>query len=293
VADASVPVDSLAGPFEGPLEEQVARIGSAIRQTLGRNVLGVYLYGSAVVDGLRPASDVDVFVVARRGTTRGEKRRLFDALTPISDYRLRPAAWHPVEVTVVVQSAVRPWRYPPETDFLYGEWLRGAFEAGNVEPEHRLNPDLAVVMTTVLETGRALIGPPPGELLDPVPDADVASAAVAGIDGLLADLGTDTRNVLLTLARIWSTVATGSIRSKDAAADWAIVRLPEEHRAVLVRARDGYRTSEWEDWDDLREPVRRHAAHVVRQIRSMGTGTRGEGRQGEAGSGGAAPADPG
>lgn len=256
------------------LETQVARIVGAIREVLGANALGAYLYGSAVAGGLRPASDVDIFVVARQPTTGGEKRRLFDALTPISDRRRRPAAWHPVEVTIVVQAAVRPWRYPPEMDFLYGEWLRGAFEAGNVEPEHRLNPDLAVVMTMVRETGRALIGPPSAELVDPVPPGDLSRAAVAGIDGLLADLETDTRNVLLTLARIWSSVATGSIRSKDAAADWAIARLPEEHRAVLVRARDGYRSSEGEDWGDLREPVRRCAEYLVRQVRSVDAAAR-------------------
>jgi predicted nucleotidyltransferase len=260
-----------------PLEEQVAAIVPAVAGVLGPNVVGVYLYGSAVAGGLRPASDVDLFVVARRPTTRDEKRRLFDALTPISDPRVRPVVWHPVEVTVVVQSAVRPWRYPPGMDFLFGEWLRGAFEAGDVEPEHRLNPDLAVVMSMVRETGRALIGPPPTEVLDPVPPGDLARAAVAGIDGLLADLDTDTRNVLLTLARIWSTVATGAIRSKDGAADWVLDRLPAEHRSVLTRARDGYLGLEGEDWDTLREQVQRCAAYIVRQVRGPEAGGVGRG----------------
>ena len=71
-------------------------------------------------------------------------------------------------------------------------------------------------------------------------------------DALLADLGGDTRNVILTLARIWSTVARGDIRSKDAAADWALDRLPGEHRPVLARARAIYLGHEEERWDDLR-----------------------------------------
>ncbi|MBM0238323.1 DUF4111 domain-containing protein [Micromonospora sp. ATA32] len=36
----------------------------------------------------------------------------------------------------------------------------------------------------------------------------------------------DTRNVILTLARIRTTLATGGIRSKDAAADFVLDRLP-------------------------------------------------------------------
>ncbi len=38
----------------------------------------------------------------------------------------------PVELIVVDQSEVRPWRYPPTADFLYGEWQRAEYEAGDV-----------------------------------------------------------------------------------------------------------------------------------------------------------------
>ena len=72
-----------------------------------------------------------------------------------------------------------------------------------------------------------------------------------GIGPLLADLDDDTRNVVLTLARIWTTLGTGEFRSKHAAADWALERLPEEHRAVLARARAIYLDDEPERWDDL------------------------------------------
>ncbi|GAA2611946.1 hypothetical protein GCM10010304_75240 [Streptomyces roseoviolaceus] len=59
---------------------------------------------------------------------------------------------------------VRPWRYPPTCDFLYGDWLREECERG-VTPGSKPSPDLAP---------------------------------------------------LLTLARIWATLTTGDIRSKDA-----------------------------------------------------------------------------
>jgi streptomycin 3"-adenylyltransferase len=96
----------------------------------------------------------------------------------------------------------------------------------------------------------ALYGPPPGQLLDPVPLVDLRRAIVAGVPQLLRDLDQDTRNVLLTLARIWTTLATDSIRSKDAAADWALERLPSEHRAVLAHARAVYLGEEKERWGD-------------------------------------------
>ncbi|MGW2149697.1 aminoglycoside adenylyltransferase domain-containing protein [Nonomuraea bangladeshensis] len=86
---------------------------------------------------------------------------------------------------------------------------------------------------------------------------------------LLAELNDDTRNVLLTLARIWTTLATGEIRSKDAAADWALALLPPRHRPVLEHARNLYLTCHYQDevWDDaLKAQVRPHVDEVLSRI---------------------------
>jgi hypothetical protein len=115
----------------------------------------------------------------------------------------------------------------------------------------------------VLLADRPLAGPLPAEIFDPVPSRDLVSAMLDGIDGLLSDLSSDTTNVILTLARMWSTVATGAIRSKDEAADWALGRLPEEHQAALARARAVSVGEAHELWDDLELRVRPHVDYVV------------------------------
>jgi predicted nucleotidyltransferase len=231
--------------------------------------VGAYLFGSAVLGGLRPRSDLDVLVVSRRRTSRGEKRRLVERLLAVSGSQ-PPAPPRPVELTIVVESEIRPWPYPPAYDFQYGEWLRREFESGDVEPwPTTANPDLAVLITMVLLGNRPLLGPPPADVFDPVPRDDLVRAMVDGLDGLLRDLDTDTRNVVLTLARIWSTVASGTIRSKDEAATWALERLPDEHRTVLARARAIYLGDEEERWDDLEPHVRPHADRVVAEIRRL------------------------
>lgn len=201
--------------------------------------------------------------------TREEKRRLAERLLRISG---RP---RPLELTVVVQSEVKPWRYPPRMELQYGDWLRDAFERGDVEPQPATNPDLALLLAMVRLADRPLAGPPPAEVFDPVPDADLARAMGAGVEEVLEGIDTDTRNGILTLARIWCTLATGEIRSKDAAADWALTRLPEEHRPVLARARAVYLGEEDERWNDLAARVRPHADHVVGEIDRVGPHRRG------------------
>ncbi|WP_306979758.1 DUF4111 domain-containing protein [Streptomyces canus] len=161
---------------------------------------------------------------------------------------------------------VRPWRYPPVCDFLHGEWLREEYERG-VLPEPESSPDLALLLTMTLAGDAALYGPPPAQLLGPVPLVDLRRAIVAGVPQLLDDLDHDTRNVLLTLARVWTTLATDSILSKDAAADWALERLPFRHGAVLAYARAIYLGEEKERWDgELRAGVRPCAGFLVDAI---------------------------
>jgi streptomycin 3"-adenylyltransferase len=252
----------------GGVVAQVDDIVRLVGDVLGPDVVGAYLHGSAVLGGLRPTSDVDVLVVVRRPTTADERREVVARVLDISGRRARRGPARPVELTIVVQSDVRPWRYPARAELQYGEWLRDDYERGFV-PEPWAFPDLAPLVTMALAGNHPLVGPPPAEVLDPVPPVDLRRAMVEGVPGLLADLEPDTQNVVLTLARIWATLVTGAILPKDGAADWALARLPAEHRPVLVRARDGYRAGIYADFTDLAPRLRPHADRVVAEIEQL------------------------
>ncbi|MBC9711913.1 DUF4111 domain-containing protein [Streptomyces sp. TRM66268-LWL] len=219
-----------------------------VADVLGPELIGGYLHGSAVLGGLRPASDVDILVVSRRSLDPARRRALLDGLRVLSGL---DAPLRPIELAVVVQSEVRPWRYPPVCDFLYGEWLPWSYESGEM-PQPSPMVDLALLLTMALAGDRTLIGPPLATVIDPVPHEDVVAASVAGIQALAADLDDDERNVLLTMARTWVTVATGEILPKDQAAAWALERLPAEQRPPLAHARELYLNSTYaeETWSD-------------------------------------------
>lgn len=238
-----------------------------VRNVLGSDVIGAYLFGSAVLGGLRHESDLDILAVSKRPTTPQEKRRLIQSLLSISGQATPQGRLRRVELTIVVESDVKPWRYPPRMDFQYGDWWRTEFESGEVEPwKSAVNPDLSVLITMTMLSGKTVFGPTPAEVFDPIPQDDLIRAMIDGISGLRDDVDSDTRNVLLTLARIWSTVATGIIRSKDAAADWALGRLPEAHRPVLARACAIYLGDDSERWDDLKDRLHPFADFIIGEI---------------------------
>ena len=80
-------------------------------------MLGAYLHGSAILGGLRPTATSMSLVVLDRLTTATQRRSLVEGLLEMSGARAHHGPARPVELTVVVESDVRPWRYPPRQEF--------------------------------------------------------------------------------------------------------------------------------------------------------------------------------
>ena len=154
---------------EGELVRQVEVVRALVEQTIGSSVLGIYLHGSVTDGGLKPASDLDLLSVTDRSLNAGERHALVTGLVPISGRRTD--GWRSVELTIVVQSELRPWRYPPLADFLYGDWLRTEIAAKG-PPQPGYMPNLAIEIPQLLSNGRTVIGPDPSALLDSVPVTD-------------------------------------------------------------------------------------------------------------------------
>ena len=248
-------------------EAQLERVVALAVGVLGGDLLGLYLHGSAVDGGLRPGSDLDLLAVVARRLTAEERASLIRGLLGLSGRGNPSGRARPLEVSIVRADELRPWRYPPEQELQYGDWWRRELEAG-LEPWPSPSPDLAILVAAARVAGRALVGPPPAALLDAVPPEHLVASSIAGIDDLLADLVPDTRNVLLTLARIWVTVAEGRIARKDEAARWAAPRLGAADAAVIREAGEAYTAGAAERWDDRGAEARRCADAMIAAIRA-------------------------
>lgn len=93
-------------------QQQIDRALALVRAVLDSDAVAAYLFGSAVLDGLRPESDLDVLVVSKRRTTRAEKQRLVDGLLAASGRRTPHGMWRRIELTIVVERDIKPWCYP-------------------------------------------------------------------------------------------------------------------------------------------------------------------------------------
>ena len=255
--------------YSDEMRQQLKDCFELLKTILGPDLLGVYLYGSSLVGGLQKYSDIDLLVITNRATTSEEKTRLVANLLQISGLYMKSSK-RPIELTLVEKAMINPWQYPPRFDFQYGEWLRESFEKGIIEPWLTFEmPDLALIVTQVLLKSQTIWGLEPEQLLAHVPYRDFMKAMLHDLNRLAADLKQDTRNVLLTYARIWSTLATSAIRSKPAAADWATSRLPKKYQPVMKRAQSICIGIENEHWDGIEMLVKPCADFMVDQINAQ------------------------
>ncbi len=54
-------------------QQQVDECLKLLNNVLGQDLLGVYLYGSAMLGGLQKYSDIDLLVISARATTRDQR----------------------------------------------------------------------------------------------------------------------------------------------------------------------------------------------------------------------------
>lgn len=203
------------------LEDQLVfyktQVITIIEDLLGDKLLGLYLTGSAVDEGLRPFSDIDFLVIVDKSLSKVERRELCHMLLEISGIPGNPDGKRPLEVTVVVKCDIEPWRPFPWQDFQYGEWLRPLLEVGEIPGGH-MEPDLVIMLKSAFHKHEVLLGPPLDQLISDIPEAGIREAIWNCVGEVVLSTFGDERNCLLTLARMWSTLETGKIVSKNAAA---------------------------------------------------------------------------
>ncbi|KLG12607.1 aminoglycoside resistance protein [Enterobacter cloacae subsp. cloacae] len=248
-------------------QKQIQTACAFIESILGRELMAIHLYGSAMDGGLKPLSDIDLLVTVRSPLRDEQRHTLMQKLLAISAWPGTSEIYRALEVTVVVWSQIVPWQFPPMRELQFGEWLREEIANGEYEPAQP-DPDLAILLTKVRQHSLPLRGEAASTLFEAVPERDLQHtfrqtlALWNGAD----DLEGDERHILLTLARIGYSVETGKIASKDEAAAWLLPQLPEAHAKLLAEARAEYLGLVTVDWAEKMPQIEAFVRDVKKTI---------------------------
>ena len=237
---------------EPEITAQTLAASAILIEILQDKLLGIYIHGSALDGALKPQSDIDLLTVIKSPLNTENRSKLLAALMQLSGR-------HPahninercLEVMIFTQPDLAANEFPAHADFVYGEWLRDGFQAGEVPLPHS-DPEYTLVLSQAYSEAFSLYGPTAQTLLPPITSEDVKAAMRILLPSLVEGLHGDECNVLLTLARMLYTATVGQFTSKDHAALWAMALLPENSADVLSYARMAYSGEVTDTWSERR-----------------------------------------
>jgi len=209
-------------------------LAAQLPSLLGRNVVGVYVYGSLTQRAFNPRrSDIDCVAVLRRTLSRADVKALRAHLAKCSDRndwtrRLQLLLLLKRELLKVGEG----WLYQ------FGRLRRSGSDG---------NP---IIWMNVLDTGSVLFGPPPHSLLPKITRSMLLQALAREVRYLQHELvekkRSKWRNVpfyrayaVLTLCRILYSLRKGTIVSKPRAARWAMRSVPTSYHVIICQALHG------------------------------------------------------
>jgi hypothetical protein len=199
---------------------------------LGRNLVGIYVYGSLTQRAFNPKrSDVDCIVVTQRELSDSKFRKL--------------DAW------LARAAESNPWAARLQISFLIKDEVLTMNSTGCLYQFGRLkrsgsdgNP---IIWMNVLKSGLVLFGPPPESFVPAITPEILFQALKREVGYLREEISkkpkSEWRNVpsyrsyaVLTLCRILYSFRKDTIVSKQRAARWAIKHLPEEWSEIILLA---------------------------------------------------------
>ncbi|WNG36217.1 DUF4111 domain-containing protein [Archangium violaceum] len=209
-----------------PIAPEVARYGAEVvnrlRTLLGGELVGAYLIGSVALEGYEPGrSDIDIIAVCAHPLETRTKQAIAEAL----DHRVLPCPARGLEFVLYAKDAVaspsRPLRF--EMNFNTGagmnHWL-------GLNPEEEATHWFVIDLDIARGHGVPLVGPPPNEVLAPLPRAWVLDAIRDSLTWHSRAEPVSPNNVL-NASRAWRHVEEGVWSTKAAAATWARERLSD------------------------------------------------------------------
>jgi hypothetical protein len=214
----------------------LAALTTDIPLILGRNLVGMYLYGSITNSSFNPKrSDIDCIVVTRRRLSETQFRKLGVRLMEMT----KSNTWTTrLQVSFLVKDELLVYQEAEkQTSCLYQFGVLSRCGSDG-------NP---IIWLDHLRCGKVLVGPPAKSFLPEISEEILTAALQRELGYLRDELEENAESAwrdvpmyrayaTLTICRILYTNAKGTVVSKPMAAGWAIKKCPARFSAIIERA---------------------------------------------------------
>lgn len=221
-------------------QKLLEQITQQYQQTLGENLIGIYLHGSAAFQCDTQESDLDFIVVVKQAVSQQQKEDLIHVLLELSPNAPKKG----FEMSVVLQEDCLRFQYPTPYQLHFSIAHQKQYEENLSDYSHRMQGvdfDLAAHFTVIQTVGMVLCGAPIYSVFSPVPWEHYLDSIDRDVEDAPQQLTEDAVSVLLNLCRVWAAHQDGLVCSKPQGGEWALPRLPQRYQEDLRRILCAYR----------------------------------------------------
>ena len=237
-------------------EEIMTRFVEAARQTIGDNLLGVYLHGSAAMGCFNPkSSDLDLLLGVREGLDDSSKRRFMDKVVSLHEEFVREtgSSHAGIEMSIVLQKDCNPFVYPTPFDLHFSamhlKWYKDN-PGDYILKMKGTDEDLAAHITITRARGRCLFGLPIEEFFGEVPAVNYFDSIRSDVENAVDEITRNTNYLILNLARVLAFKKDGLVLSKLEGGQWALKNIPDEYHGVIKTALAEYESGMPAQYDE-------------------------------------------
>ena len=235
------------------------------RDTLGSNLVGVYLHGSAVMGCFHPAaSDLDLILIVEEAISDSAKLAFMNEVIKLN----REAPPKGLELSLVRRVYCKPFVYPTPYELHFSpahlEWfLRNPDEY--VEKMNGTDKDLAAHFANINQYGIVLYGEEIQNVFGSVPRNHFIDSIWYDVSEAECDILKNPVYVTLNLCRALVYMREGVILSKKAGGEWGLNNLPRSFHDLIGEALGCYTNARLMKTD--MENARKFAIYVLSEIR--------------------------
>ena len=208
--------------------------------TLGTNLAGVYLHGSAAMGCFNPdKSDIDVILITEKSPSKEEKLAFMREVVKMNAMAPKKG----LELSIVRREFCKPFVYPTPYELHFSP---AHLEMWERSPEEYLNTlrgtdkDLAAHFMILNRYGKVLYGEETNRIFGEVSRKDYIDSIIFDIENAENDIKTDPVYITLNLCRALAYVSEGLVLSKKDGGEWGAKALPEKHKAIVNDALSCY-----------------------------------------------------
>lgn len=225
-------------PFDREMAKYCDVLATRLRAALGRNAVGLYVYGSLTQDAYEARrSDIDCVALLHRRLSDRQFRSLRSQLRALGKQDARTRR---LQMTLLVRGEL--FRMNGAGWVFQFSRLRDTGSDGN-----------PIIWANIRDSGHVVFGPRPASFLPPLTTPLIEAALARELGYLREELvslpssrwrrrQSYRRYAVATICRVLYTHRTGRVVSKPRAVAWALQRVPLVHRVIVrLAAQSGSR----------------------------------------------------